>query len=103
MKWIRFRIKPSETPGDIRLTDRLKVEAAQKLPVISRENPNRKARLICDDAGERPAVDHLTRIARPVRNWQLPIIAENKAVPGIKQRERPALPKIQRIQNAFKA
>src|SRR5579859_2849499 len=78
---------------NVRLTDYFKIGiAGGQLRVIAVQNADWKTRLIGDDGGDCPAVQRFP--GKIVAFWyrQLPVRAENEAVTGVEEGNRPALP-----------
>ena len=86
------RIELLERTNQVRFAGSLEIETGEQLIVVLLRNSDRESRLECGDAGKRPAVEQLFLKSLILRDRQLPVVAEDEAVPRVEERRcAPAL------------
>src|SRR5260370_15209995 len=97
------RIEEVNGGDEVRLAHRLKVETVPQFRVVAALDWNGQAALKGNDGGNCPAVPHFADKALVLGNRQLPVRTEDEAMPRIERGEGPASPRVEEIDNTFKA
>ena len=77
-----------EWRDQVRLAGKLEVEAVLELLIVLRKDADREAALEGGDTRECPSVERQALRAAKFLYRQLPVVADNKAVPRIEERGR---------------
>src|SRR5579864_6244825 len=96
------RVQPMEGRNEVRRAGRGKVNTTGKFAVVAVLDMNRETRLELGDARNRPVIQELAFRSRKLGDWQLIIIADNKALARVIQGKTAGGARVEGVEEVLK-